>query len=25
MEGIWHLDVPLVCSVSIGDNWGALK
>ncbi len=25
MEGIMTLDVPLVCSVSIGDSWGELK
>lgn len=25
MENIYPLTVPLVCSVSIGDNWGALK
>jgi DNA polymerase-1 len=25
MENIYSLDVPLVCSVSIGDNWGVLK
>ncbi len=25
MENIYTLDVPLVCSVSIGDNWGELK
>ena len=25
MENIYQLDVPLECSVSIGDNWGELK
>ena len=25
MEGVMELDVPLVCSVSIGVDWGALK
>ena len=25
MENIMELDVPLVCSVSIGDSWGDLK
>ena len=25
MEHIYPLDVPLVCSVSIGESWGALK
>jgi len=25
MESIYPLTVPLVCSVSIGDNWGELK
>ncbi len=25
MENIMKLDVPLVCSVSIGDSWGELK
>lgn len=25
MENIYELDVPLECSVSIGDNWGELK
>ncbi len=25
MENIWELDVPLVCSVSIGNSWGELK
>ena len=25
MESIMELDVPLVCSVSIGDSWGELK
>jgi DNA polymerase-1 len=25
MENILQLDVPLVCSVSIGDSWGELK
>ena len=25
MENIYDLTVPLVCSVSIGDNWGQLK
>jgi DNA polymerase-1 len=25
MENIYTLNVPLVCSVSIGDNWGELK
>jgi len=25
MENILELDVPLVCSVSIGDSWGELK
>jgi len=25
MENILVLDVPLVCSVSIGDSWGELK
>ena len=25
MENIWELEVPLVCSVSVGDSWGELK
>ena len=25
MENIYKLDVPLKCSVSVGDNWGQLK
>jgi len=25
MEHIWELEVPLVCSVSVGDSWGELK
>lgn len=25
MENIYELDVPLECSISIGDNWGELK
>jgi DNA polymerase-1 len=25
MENIFELNVPLICSVSIGDNWGELK
>jgi DNA polymerase-1 len=25
MENIYELDVPLECSVSIGNNWGELK
>jgi DNA polymerase-1 len=25
MENIWGLEVPLVCSVSVGDSWGELK
>ena len=25
MEEIWELEVPLVCSVSVGDCWGELK
>jgi len=25
MENIYDLTVPLVCTVSIGDNWGQLK
>ena len=25
MESIMTLDVPLVCSVSVGDSWGELK
>ncbi|SFV66991.1 DNA polymerase I [hydrothermal vent metagenome] len=25
MENIMELDIPLVCSVSIGDSWGELK
>jgi DNA polymerase-1 len=25
MESIMELDIPLVCSVSIGDSWGELK
>ncbi|HFU75180.1 MAG TPA: DNA polymerase I, partial [Arcobacter sp.] len=25
MEGIMELNVPLECSVSIGDSWGELK
>jgi len=25
MEHIWELEVPLICSVSIGDSWGELK
>ncbi len=25
MENIWELEVPLVCSVSVGESWGELK
>jgi len=25
MENVWELEVPLVCSVSVGDSWGELK
>jgi len=25
MENVWELEVPLVCSVSVGDCWGELK